>query len=208
MSIDLSRPLVPTMGQHDPLDGLVTFSQLQGSARRYGENLQAPSLGTGVDELAQICAHQDLVTGDALGIGGLLFDACRMAQLHLRGAFERTDLLARALEAALLGLESFVVRSPLRLSAGYRLAFRELGLAIGLRGVEKMRELAEEKSGAFEKVFLSRIESLGRYLPLAGQIGTFWTEEENREAAGWVEHREINTVMLATSLAPEGFLTV
>ena len=29
MSIDLSRPLVPSMGQHDPLDGYITYSQLQ-----------------------------------------------------------------------------------------------------------------------------------------------------------------------------------
>lgn len=32
MSIDLSRPLVPAMGQHDPLDGLITYYQLQGQA--------------------------------------------------------------------------------------------------------------------------------------------------------------------------------
>jgi hypothetical protein len=28
MSIDLSRPLVPSMGHHDPLDGFVTYSEL------------------------------------------------------------------------------------------------------------------------------------------------------------------------------------
>ena len=32
MSIDLSYPLVPAMGQHDPLDGLVTYSELQATA--------------------------------------------------------------------------------------------------------------------------------------------------------------------------------
>ncbi len=32
MSIDLSYPLVPSMGLHDPLDGLVTYSQLQATA--------------------------------------------------------------------------------------------------------------------------------------------------------------------------------
>jgi hypothetical protein len=32
MSIDLSRPLVPSMGHHDPLDGFITFRQLQTSA--------------------------------------------------------------------------------------------------------------------------------------------------------------------------------
>jgi hypothetical protein len=29
MSIDLSRPLVPSMGQHDPHDGYIIYSQLQ-----------------------------------------------------------------------------------------------------------------------------------------------------------------------------------
>jgi len=29
MSIDLSYVLVPSMGQHDPLDGLVTYCELQ-----------------------------------------------------------------------------------------------------------------------------------------------------------------------------------
>ena len=32
MSIDLSRPLVASMGQHDPLDGFVTYNELQASA--------------------------------------------------------------------------------------------------------------------------------------------------------------------------------
>lgn len=32
MSIDLSSPLVPSMGQHDPLDGLITYLQLQATA--------------------------------------------------------------------------------------------------------------------------------------------------------------------------------
>lgn len=29
MSVDLTRPLVPSMGHHDPLDGLITALQLQ-----------------------------------------------------------------------------------------------------------------------------------------------------------------------------------
>lgn len=208
MSIDLSRPLVPSMGQYDPLDGLVTFSQLRESARGAGDQGQAPGLGALIENLAEICAGQDLFTNDALGIGGLLFDACRMAQLRLGDGFERSDLLERTLEAALLGLESFATRSPMRLSAEYRLAFRELGLAIGLRGVEKIRKLVEENPGAFDKGQLARLESLSRYLPLGEQIERFWREGESRQAASWREHQEINRVMLATSLAPEGFLTV
>ena len=208
MSIDLTRPLVPSMGQHDPLDGLVTFSQLQGSLRRSGESAQTSALGAGIEDLADICSRQDLVTADALGIGGLLFDACRMAQLRLRGDFDRPGLLEQTLEAALTGLESFVVRSPLRLPPTYRLAFRELGLVIGLQGVKKMRALVAEDPGAFDKALPALLEGFDRFLPLGEQSVEFWKKGENREAASWKEHPEINAVMLATSLAPEGFLTV
>ena len=31
MSTDLTRPLVPSMGQHDPLDGFVTYHELEHS---------------------------------------------------------------------------------------------------------------------------------------------------------------------------------
>ena len=41
MSIDLTRPLVPSMGQHDPLDGLVTYNELQLTATRvFGQPVQ------------------------------------------------------------------------------------------------------------------------------------------------------------------------
>jgi hypothetical protein len=208
MSIDLTRPLVPSMGQHDPLDGLITFSQLQGSLSRSIDKGQASALDAEIDDLADICSRQDLVTSDALGIGGLLFDACRMVQLRLRGDFDRPVLLEQTLEAAMTGLESFAVRSPLRLPAAYRLAFRELGLSIGLEGVEKMRGLVAESPGTFDKALLARLEAFDRFLPLREQIVGFWREGESREAASWKEHLEINAVMLATSLAPEGFLTI
>jgi hypothetical protein len=39
-------------------------------------------------------------------------------------------------------------------------------------------------------------------------IENFWLERTNREAKSWMDHRDINMVMLATSLAPDGFLTL
>jgi hypothetical protein len=208
MSIDLSRPLVPSMGQHDPLDGLVTFSQLQATARREFAGTAAPRLDAEILDLAGICIGRSLATDDPLGIGGLLFDACRMAQLRCLEAFEPAGLLADVLEAARLGLESFAVRNPLRLPAEYRLAFRELGLAIGLQGVEKMRKLVGQHPGAFAPSVPPLVEALERYAPLGETIEGFWTVGRNRDGASWNEHREINSVMLATSLAPEGFLTI
>ena len=37
-------------------------------------------------------------------------------------------------------------------------------------------------------------------------IRTFWLAPEHRRARTWVEHRDINEVMLATSLLPEAYL--
>ena len=45
-------------------------------------------------------------------------------------------------------------------------------------------------------------------MPLRKKIEQFWTDGKNREADTWIEHREINMVMLATSLAPRGFLRI
>ncbi|HTP65043.1 MAG TPA: hypothetical protein VMJ66_06595, partial [Geobacteraceae bacterium] len=132
MSIDLRRPLVPAMGQHDPLDGLVTCRELRAAA---GE--AAPSAWPGLDdaaaELAGICREVEWITDDPLGIGGLLFDAWRMAQLIACGALDDGALLESALDAALAGLRSFAADNPLKYRARQRLAFRELGLAIGLK---------------------------------------------------------------------------
>ncbi len=47
-----------------------------------------------------------------------------------------------------------------------------------------------------------------QFVPLSEIIEGFWLEPRNREAITWVAHREINMVMLATSLAPEGYLTL
>lgn len=40
------------------------------------------------------------------------------------------------------------------------------------------------------------------------RIESFWRTPEHRRARSWSEHRDINEVMLATSLAPEGFLVL
>jgi len=53
-----------------------------------------------------------------------------------------------------------------------------------------------------------RVAELREYEPLSEQIEQFWLDEENQDARTWTEYREINRVMLATSLAPEGFLTI
>ena len=53
-----------------------------------------------------------------------------------------------------------------------------------------------------------RIQALMQYLPLRDEIEAFWRNPELQRAATWTEHQDINEVMLATSLAPNGFLVL
>jgi hypothetical protein len=210
MSIDLSDPLVPSMGHHDPLDGFITYNQLQSTAAKEPEKSEGLDLRAEMADLAEICKGKKWVSDDPLGIGGLLSDSYRVAQLMANKYFEQTDLLGVLLDSSLPGLESFARKNPLKFPADYRLAFRELGLSIGLHAVEKLRGLIEENRGFFaEKLPLhSRMENLMQYQSLGEGIETFWLEDANREARSWTEHRDINMVMLATSLSSEGYLTL
>jgi len=53
-----------------------------------------------------------------------------------------------------------------------------------------------------------QLQVLMRYAPLRIEIESFWRDPEHRHTQIWAEHRDINEVMLATSLAPEGFLVL
>ncbi len=208
MSIDLSYPLVQSMGHHDPLDGFITYNQLRATVAK--EKSLCPDLNEEITDMANICKGKSWATDDPLGIGGLLCDAYKVAQMIINENFEQTDLLETLLDSSLLGLESYARTNPLKLPADYRLAFRELGLSIGIRAVEKLQGLIEEYPGLFNKKhpLRTRIEILMRYAPLIKRIENFWLERTSREANSWTEHRDINMVMLATSLAPDGYLTL
>jgi len=184
LSIDLSRPLVSSMGQHDPLDGLITCVQLQSTAALLDAATREPSLDEAVADFRAMIEHRDFVTSDPLGIGGVLMNAARVAQLEQRPPLD-ASLLSDLLDAALAGLTRYVRQPDLRLPATHRLAFRELGLAIGLRALERA----------------PHSEALNAYVPLAEAIESFWCDRHNREAQSFTEHRDINEVMLATSLA-------
>ena len=58
--------------------------------------------------MADICRGKNWGTDDPLGIGGLLFDACRVAQLIISGNLDQTSLLKILLEFSLIGLDSFM----------------------------------------------------------------------------------------------------
>ncbi|MGB9978658.1 hypothetical protein [Methanobacterium sp.] len=209
MSIDLTYPLVSSMGQHDPFDGLVTYSELQATNDDFGQ-LSLLDLGYEIGDIADICRNKNLATNDPLGIGGLLSDSIKIAQLIRKGRFVYTNLFEAFIEACLLGVDAFAASQSLELSSEYRLAFRELGLSIGLKGVKKLLEWTKENPDIFvEKDLIEqRVESLMTYLPIAEDIEQFWIDSRNEKHRSWTSHQDINMVMLATSLAPDEFLRI
>jgi hypothetical protein len=210
MSIDLSRPLVSSMGQHDPLAGYITCLQLR--ATRSASSVSEPDmeLEAATAGFRSMIDGRDLATADPLGIGGLLADACRLEQLMRQGASADAELLVRMLAAAHAGLERYARQADLQEPATRRLAFRELGLAIGLQAVVLMSRSAEGDPQGFPggPAARARLEALMRHADLRGRIEAFWLDPRHRIARTWTEHRDINEVMLATSLAPEGFLVL
>ncbi len=210
MSTDLTRPLVPSMGQHDPLDGFITYHELQLAATKDFGQPPCPGLTSAIAEMADICQGMSIATDDPLGIGGLLSDTMRIAQLMIKRGSAYDNLLESILGTGLRGVDYFKRGGSLELPAGYRLAFRELGLSIGLSAAEFLPVLVKENPLLFQNSDelqrqLDTLEGLG---PVRKKIEQFWMEESNQQAGTWTDHREINMVMLATSLAPRGFLVL
>jgi hypothetical protein len=207
MSIDLSRPLVPSMGQHDPLDGFVTFVQLQTTPAVLAST---PPLDREIAGLRSMTEGRDWTTSDPLGLGALLIDAYRVQQLIRLGAPVKDDLLEQLLESARAGLSTYAKEDELRQPAATRLAFRELGLAIGLQAAERIRKALDEgQEGSRARPDVRKtIDAVVRHAPLRTEIERFWLDPAHRRAPSWTEHRDINEVMLATSLVPDGCLVL
>lgn len=204
MSIELTRPLVPSEGGHDPLDGLVTFSELQARAAK-GET--GRPLDTEISELELMCRGREWATADPLGIGGLLADAWWTEQLLERQGVPRSlePLLAQLVDASLVSLHALLQGHLFRLPLERRLAFRELGLAIGLRAAEALI-----RSGPRLRMRpgLEGVDDLERYVPLTDTILSEWLPDHVRTTKAWMDHQDINDVMLATALVPDEHLRV
>jgi hypothetical protein len=199
MSIDLSRSLVSSMGQHDALDGLIAFLELQTAANV--DAADGADLAVAIANMTAMCGQARWATDDPLGIGGLLDDAARLARLIFEQKVASEDLLRRLLVAVESSLQSFACSNLLRHGAEQRLPFRELGLSIGLHALDGLHRFTTTNPN------LAAIsDRLLVYQPLAEQIENFWSHPAHRLGSSWCDHRDINTVMLATSLAPAGYL--
>lgn len=193
MSIDLSRPLIRSMCAHDALGGLAVCAELQ---RDLEENVVIAE----ISQLNRMARTQGVSpTDDALGIGGLLCDALWL----LRGGAQYDDVIRDTISAAAQSLEMFDANAEFSLRARYRLAFRELGMAIGLRGVERLAEMLNDRQELLDGTDLER---LSQARSLSDRVVASWMDESHRLEKSWTEHADINTVMLATALLPDGFL--
>ncbi len=209
MSIDLTHPQVMSMGHHDPLDGLITYLQLQATCKTEA-NSSLTDLYEEITDMEGICTGKQWATDDPLGIGGLLFDAFRMTQLIVLGKLDYKRHLNEILADIDKGMGYYIKNNHLKLPADYRLAFRELGLAIGLKGIGRMVEFFRKNQHVVEgsNQLGLKLESLKQYDSLINLIEDFWSKTENQKARSWGDHRYINLVMLATCLAPDGYLNI
>lgn len=196
MSIDLSRPQIGSMGQHDPLDGFVAMSEIR-------ERGDAAELDDIIGLLAGMADTSDWASEDPLGAGALLVDAKLLADLPA-GDAERSRILERAVRAGAASLREVRDTRVLDLPASRRVAFRELGLAIGLAALERLpAALDADRVGPDVP---RQVEEMRESLPLRSAITEFWLDPDHRRSPTWTEHEDINTVMLATALEPGGYL--
>jgi len=186
MSIDLSYPQVLSMGAHDPLDGYLTALECKIMAadehdfKGYLENLEA------------LCERKNWQTTDPLGLGGLLLNTVRSAELKNHTDLPESVSSQKLYNDALNGLNAYERQAGITSSAKYRLAFRECGLSLGLRVIERTRGKLTENS--------LQTERIDEYLSHADDIEDFWSQDSNREYSAYRNHQNINNVSLASSL--------
>jgi molybdenum-dependent DNA-binding transcriptional regulator ModE len=139
-----------------------------------------------------------------------MVDAFRLAQIQALSDYPLPVEPAHLLADCKTGLEAIVHSGSLAYPAQYRLPFRELGLAIGLHALAGFRNLVEKSPGGLSQAGASgtALEGLQRFARLASEIEEFWLQPAQRHVATWRDHLDINSVMLATSLAPDTYLNV
>lgn len=192
MSIDLTRPQVAGVNPHDALDGYVTWRQLSQSGT-------SPALDSGTEILRGLVQqHGRYLTDDSLGLGGLLMDAARL--LRMPGRAESDDRIAAdVLMGVDTGLEHWLRQRAIAAPASHRLAFRELGLVIGLQTLPEINA-AVARDRLLAGWCGRQVASLQARQEIATAILEFWRQPAQQASIGWRAHGNINDVMLCTAL--------
>ena len=204
MSVDLDRPLVSSMGHHDALDGWVMARVLFAST--FADDEERRELAALASTYREMLAGRDLASGDALGIGGLLVDAWQLFRILPADEEVTNGNIAELLDAADLGLDYVLQQGQLDAPPVHRLGFRELGLSIGLHAAGRMIEQPPGQSECQKGRIDSSLARISSRFALADRIERTWVRPENRQFPAWKDHRDINEVMLATTLVPDGYL--
>jgi hypothetical protein len=178
-------------------------------------------------DLAEMCSGRGWATADALGVGGLLTDALFLARLSApypaaampadqraaAGAYAAPPptspddtLFVRVLRDAARSLELIALGRPFDAPADARLAFRELGLSLGLAAAERLEALLRAGPLPGGAAAAASVESLARHAGLRARIESFWLEPAHQTVESWRAHEDINAVMLAASILPDGYL--
>ena len=209
MSIDLSRPLVPSMGHHDPLDGLATFAQIRASQRLLGGQRSHAALDAAWADMLAMCEQsRSWATTDSLGIGGMLLDLAAIVRLTAAGECEAGRTLDRVLGDAVRSLDAFAVSREIERPLQGRLAFREVGLAIGLHAADGLKPAilhAHSRFGSPQDVErrLGGVQAILQRMELREEIERCWIDPSARATHAWQSHEDINAAMLAASLVPD-----
>ena len=159
--------------------------------------------------LAELIDFEAIETSDPLGIGGVLLDAAHLEQVRRADDFGARRLMEAMVKAASDGIDAFLTRGDLRERAERRLAFRELGLTIGLSALETLEDsLACRADDDRDAVLRDLVEPLVPFANLGRSIESFWREPANRSSDAWRAHEDINEIMLAASLVPQGAVVI
>ena len=160
MDTALSRPLVPSMGHHDPLEGLLCGLSIKNALLEEDQKLDAL-----IQKFKIMCEGKSWTTHDPLGIGGLLLNSVRAAELEANGvvlpALVKAKKLFKESLDSLHGLHGFGKDD----NPNRRLAFRECGLSLGLRVVKSSKNVIFETSSE---------EGIQQFYDLASDIEEFW----------------------------------
>ncbi|KAL4911337.1 hypothetical protein BDW74DRAFT_172799 [Aspergillus multicolor] len=188
MSMDLSRPLVGSEGNLDPVDGFVVFRLLQ-AAEQHFKNQEGGGgvLKNEIDDYARVMKRkgEHFVSSDPLDLG------MTMWTVHWVIEEEWARRLAdRCFEQIYELLE---IRRYLDRGMKYRLAFREFGTALGLRCMAE-HETEKERSGGL-RAYSDQILEAWR-TTMDASIGKDATPEDLRP---------ITRVMYVAALIPGAF---
>ncbi|RDW93494.1 uncharacterized protein DSM5745_00816 [Aspergillus mulundensis] len=187
MSMNLSRPLVASEGNLDPVDGFVMFRLLQAADDHFRNRDGGGVLKDEIDDYARVMKRkgEHFVSSDPLDLG------MTMWTVHWVIEEEWARRLAdRCFEQIYELLE---IRRYLDRGMKYRLAFREFGTALGLRCMAE-QESEKERSGDL-RAYGDQILEVWRSR-MDGAIGKDATPEDLRP---------ITRVMYAAALIPGAF---